>query len=199
MKGKAFIILLLAAVLIFPVAADSATVVFDNGVLDASAGTFTFDILMGGVTLDDVVAWSLSFDISRRDSNESFSFHFDPDAVSESNYVFYDNSFDYFLEIDDISGDGTTYSFIGDDSGSDLSGNYQPNGLLARITLDDVAYGDWFAIDLEAVNSFFEATDFSIDYIQPLDYDIHVVPIPAAVWLLGSGLVGLAAVRRRKK
>jgi hypothetical protein len=198
MKGKA-LILILAAVLIFPVAADSAAVVFDNGVLDAAAGTFTFDILMGGVTLDDVVAWSLSFDISRRDSNDSFSFDFDPDAVSDHNYIYFGNSDDYYVKIEDVSGVGHTYSFIGDDSAADFSGDYIANGLLARITLDDVAYGDWFTIDLEAVNSFFEATDFSIDYIQPLDYDIQVVPIPAAVWLLGSGLVGLAAVRRRKK
>jgi len=32
-----------------------------------------------------------------------------------------------------------------------------------------------------------------------LDFDQNTVPIPGAVWLLGSGLIGLAAVRRRKK
>jgi hypothetical protein len=31
------------------------------------------------------------------------------------------------------------------------------------------------------------------------NFDFHVVPIPAAVWLFGSGLVGLTGASRRKK
>jgi hypothetical protein len=31
------------------------------------------------------------------------------------------------------------------------------------------------------------------------NYDPRPVPIPAAIWLLGSGLIGLAGVRRFKK
>ena len=30
-------------------------------------------------------------------------------------------------------------------------------------------------------------------------YRINAVPIPAAVWLFGSGLIGLISVTRRKK
>lgn len=34
-------------------------------------------------------------------------------------------------------------------------------------------------------------------YVPHFDAGMHAVPIPGAVWLLGSGLVGLAGLRRR--
>jgi hypothetical protein len=37
------------------------------------------------------------------------------------------------------------------------------------------------------------------DFLPPPPPDIRVVPIPGAVWLLGSGLVGLVGFRRRMK
>ena len=42
--------------------------------------------------------------------------------------------------------------------------------------------------------------DFSIDNVQIwADVDVSAVPVPAAVWLFGSGLLGLIGVARRKK
>lgn len=35
--------------------------------------------------------------------------------------------------------------------------------------------------------------------VQTDDFRAMVVPIPAAVWLFGSGLIGLVGVARRKK
>ena len=43
-------------------------------------------------------------------------------------------------------------------------------------------YGPWNSLD---------NTDFA--------FRINAVPVPAAVWLFGSGLIGLAAVARRKR
>ena len=40
--------------------------------------------------------------------------------------------------------------------------------------------------------------DFSIDNVS-IKADVSAVPVPAAVWLFGSGLVGLVGVARRKK
>lgn len=37
-----------------------------------------------------------------------------------------------------------------------------------------------------------------LDYVNPI-YDISAVPVPAAVWLFGSGLLGLIGISRRKK
>ena len=39
-----------------------------------------------------------------------------------------------------------------------------------------------------------EWTDLSLDYIR-----VSAVPLPAAVWLFGSGLIGMAAVGRRRR
>jgi hypothetical protein len=50
-----------------------------------------------------------------------------------------------------------------------------------------------FAIRLLADQS--ANTTFSVDYVK---FDGTPVPIPAAAWLLGSGLIGLVAVRRRR-
>lgn len=53
-------------------------------------------------------------------------------------------------------------------------------------------------------NSWVRASDGN-DWVSRLDpsadlaFELKAVPIPAAVWLLGSGLTGLVAVRRKKK
>ena len=38
-----------------------------------------------------------------------------------------------------------------------------------------------------------------VEYVETWKVSINSVPLPAAVWLLGSGLLGLAGVARRKK
>jgi hypothetical protein len=39
--------------------------------------------------------------------------------------------------------------------------------------------------------------DFPVNELDPSNFGMHATPIPGAVWLLGSGFIGLAAVRRR--
>ena len=45
----------------------------------------------------------------------------------------------------------------------------------------------------------FAAYSESLGVNNPITGETSAVPIPGAAWLLGSGLIGLAAVRRRKK
>jgi len=63
--------------------------------------------------------------------------------------------------------------------------------------------GDVIDLDLEdavfVIGSFFN-TDPSPTKFTPtfVDAQVSVVPVPAAIWLLGSALVGLGSMRRRK-
>ena len=54
-------------------------------------------------------------------------------------------------------------------------------------------------INPEGISSIFisnSSVGIEIDHLQ---YGHNAVPIPGAIWLLGSGLVGIAGIRRKKK
>jgi|GEM_PF-4130487 len=64
--------------------------------------------------------------------------------------------------------------------------------LLNGIVNDLVASGEVpFALN-------FPITNFPISLVGTADIEASPVPVPAAVWLLGSGLIGLIGVRRRR-
>jgi hypothetical protein len=62
---------------------------------------------------------------------------------------------------------------------------------------NDVLLGTWTFGNAAAV-SFTQGVDYIVSHIGT-NYTVSAVPIPAAVWLLGSGVVGLVALKRRKK
>jgi len=73
---------------------------------------------------------------------------------------------------------------------ADLFDGYDPNGLPQSISLDKyVGGGGEFEQD---DNSGY--AQFRVDAVS-----VSAVPVPAAVWLFGSGLLGLVGVARRKK
>ncbi len=185
--------------------AQAASVLFDweNGVLDSGARTFTFDVLVGDMTgLADLGGWQLDFDITRRDSSDTFSFNF-IDISGDSEYVFFGDTFDYQVVLDPEPSDpnSDTYNLFGSDltnSGAGVVPGSGPVGLLlARIVLDDVEFCDWFTITLNLPDSFLLDSGSGLELLSGT-YDVHVVPIPGAVWLLGTGLACLIAIRRRR-
>ena len=56
---------------------------------------------------------------------------------------------------------------------------------------------------LEAVGATYDGSwsfiEYDLNNFDPDTYDRTATPIPAAIWLLGSGLVGLVGVRRKMK
>ena len=80
----------------------------------------------------------------------------------------------------------STPFFDGNETPFDLSGTLFPNiyTLSANANIDADAFGEG------AVSG---AALFS------LDFNVAAVPIPAAAWLFGSGLLGLVGIARRKK
>ena len=60
------------------------------------------------------------------------------------------------------------------------------SGLDFSVALSDVSYSSWF----------WQGPDGKADIFATVT--LNAVPIPAAAWMLGSGLVALAALKRRK-
>ena len=184
--------------------AQGASVLFDwqNGDLDSVARTFTFDILVGDISgLSDLDGWQLDFDITRMGGpGDPFSFGF-IDIYGDSDYVFLGDSFDWENQINDLGG-GANYNFFGGDLTNSGNGVTPGSGgvglLLARIVLDDVEFCDWFTITMNIPDAFFFDSGPGFEVLSGT-YDIHVVPIPGAVWLLGTGLACLIAIRRRRE
>ena len=60
---------------------------------------------------------------------------------------------------------------------------------------------DWHLTQDEFTPSYLYLNDFGSDYDigSALVRDISTVPVPAAVWLFGSGLIGLIGIARRKQ
>lgn len=208
MKLKSLIIALLAVVLIIPAAANSATLNFDyeNGNLDSAAGEFTFDILLGNVTMTNVDAWNLAFTINRDNRTDvPFSFKIDDSVYTDSNYALSgSDGSEYQIVLTPSSGDYSSFEFFGGDTNaSGYADQWRPGGVIARITLDNVQYCDWFNIELEPGNSFLLDDTMmnmeSFDYVAGTTaYKVHVTPIPSALFLMLTGLMGIAGIRRRK-
>jgi len=76
-----------------------------------------------------------------------------------------------------------------------------PNGIAIMTCAIDCSNGDTYILDY-AVTAFASSDRqlfFSSSYRLHLEGAISTVPVPTAIWLFGSGLVGLAGVARCRK
>ena len=195
------LLFVLGAGLISPAKASSVIFDDDSGVYDPVLDTFTFDILVGDIgPLDNLDAWNLEFNITRQtDPGDPFSFSTDTkaDIITKPSYVFAGNSSDWqFI----ITGGPAAYNAFAGDLTVDGLGTSNPEDLLlATLILNNVKAGDIFDVEIIAANSFFLDSDGDLDSIVSGLVEVQVVPIPGALWLLGSGLVCLIGLRRKNQ
>lgn len=84
-------------------------------------------------------------------------------------------------------------------------GSGASNGLASVVCVVDCSVGDTYTLDYLATVPNDGTTNFgNVSYTVHLEGTIAagqstVVPVPAAAWLLGSGLMGLVGVARRRK
>ena len=75
------------------------------------------------------------------------------------------------------------------------STNSMPTGQVGYFDADDVWLGNWVIGNQDAV-VLTEGVDYTVSFVGDT-YTVAAIPIPGAVWLLGSGLIGLVGIRRR--
>jgi len=195
----------------------------DGGVCD-SYDLFTEDCLVTGeFTLTSLVEGGAFLVISTIPMDTSDNFTVAPSSddngalteiwsgsgappISDDNTLAPHGIFDTYAEVyavsfdDPADGPGTVYNTQPGNEGD------MADGFIEHITLNLswLAEGTGIHLDLFACT---RGTTIGADgdcYVSgqdfaPFSHDATYVPVPAAVWLFGSGLIGLVAVARRRK
>jgi hypothetical protein len=196
---KSIIILLTLGLIIASGTAYAATVDLHGLTKVApSKGTFFFDVDISDVgSLPNWDSWQLFLTMTGGTNANFVNFS---NLATNEDYLFFGDSGDYSFFLGSLG-----FIAVGSDfTPSETGVTAEVGDLLARITVDvsNAQPGEVYTISLlpERRNWVQDDTgefDF-ITQLQP-DYSFQVVPIPGAVWLLGSGLIGLLGLRRRFK
>ena len=101
------------------------------------------------------------------------------------------------------SGNTATLDFSGiavDWNGNDAISIYEPlagdTGLASIICAVDCGLGDTYTLDYSGHTAF--SPKSGVPFLIHLEGTITAVPIPATIWLFGSGLIGLISLAKRK-
>jgi hypothetical protein len=193
---KNFLLVLTLSTLILPLGspAGAATVFLEPETMDVQIGQdFTL---------------TLYIDFPSEDNEDSGGIYaaggglrFDPTIIKYDSYLLNDTFWDSSYTITKIESDffsiGTEVIDAEDEYGqikiADVIFTALKIGTTQVELFDpDVVKGGEDFFDWNSADSFDDSVEFR-------NASVNVVPIPCAVWLLGSGLVGLVGLKRRKK
>ena len=88
--------------------------------------------------------------------------------------------------------------YISDGTGGTFAA-FDVNGSLLGSVFQDAVAGNTFILEYEGIHSVSFTGSGTIALDDFAFNDVTAVPIPAAAWLFGSGLIGLIGLARRKK
>ena len=166
---------------------------FDRG-QDVSSGT-DFAPWGGAITFNTTSNWYFDSDVST-----------DGDVVNNDFYSV------ALHELGHLLGLGTAGSWDNLVSGTDFTGAASTSVFGGDVPLDP-GLGHWADGTLSLVDGVLEETamdpvittgtrkvftELDVAGLKDVGWEVSAVPVPAAVWLFGSGLLGLAAVGRRR-
>jgi hypothetical protein len=137
--------------------------------------------------------WRGVRDLGRAHKAEAFNFGFDSALLTIDSVTVNSALFD-FLPDGAGSAVGDTWPNIGFDSFV----NNPASGMFSIATISPTARGTPGTANLSIMGSskFYSATAVLSATLLP--GTVNIVPVPAAVWLLGSGLMGLIGIARKK-
>lgn len=195
MKMKALIIAFAVAFLIAPCAVNATTISISGPAL-VDPSIFEFDVFVDDIgTLANLDYWNLRLGITPMDNA---TFVGAADVRTDPSYVFFGDADDYLVSL------VPPYTItIANNTASGAGAAVAGGELLATVSIDATAALPGSIYDINIMDlgtwTFFGDNDigFDADVVLAAPYQFEVVPIPAAVWLLGSGLLALVGLRRK--
>lgn len=171
---------------------------------NAAGTTMTWDVAnawVAGLNVDGVTGWRLPEVIDVGNDGETFG---------GNQYQGVDAGYNITTH-SELS--NMYYNVLGNIADFDIAGTVQDGGLANRDPFSNLKWGYYWsgtAYAPQTVNNawYFHTNSGRQSYAPKINTfyawavqsgDVSTVPVPAAVWLFGSGLLGLIAVAKRKK